>query len=85
MITFIVHLVKIFEMMSFYEMTHQYKKVFKTLQRESEDRYKFSETHPGYEFSIETTNYTKDCSAKRETLSIEGSPVKYYKTNRGVI
>ncbi len=41
-----------FEMMSFYEMTHQ---------------------------------YTKDCFAKRETLSIEGSPVKYYQTNRGVI
>jgi hypothetical protein len=40
-----------FEMMSYYEMTQQYKKVFKTLRREGEDRYKFSETHPGYEFS----------------------------------
>jgi hypothetical protein len=42
---------KNFEMMSLYEMMQQYKKVFKTLQRESENRYKFSETHPGYEFS----------------------------------
>ncbi len=40
-----------FEMMSFYEMTQKYKKVFKSLQREGEDRYKFCETHPGYEFS----------------------------------
>jgi hypothetical protein len=40
-----------FEMMSFYEKTQQYKKVFKSLQREGEDRYKFCETHPGYEFS----------------------------------
>jgi hypothetical protein len=40
-----------FEMMSFYEMMQQYKKVFKSLQREGEDRYKFCETHPGYEFS----------------------------------
>ncbi len=38
------------EMMFFYEMTQQYKQLFKNLQRESEDRYKFSETHPGYEF-----------------------------------
>jgi hypothetical protein len=37
--------------MSFYEMTQQYKEVFKSLRRESEDRYKFCETHPGYEFS----------------------------------
>ncbi len=29
-------------------MTRGYKKVFKTLQREGEDRY---ETHPGHEFS----------------------------------
>jgi hypothetical protein len=40
-----------FEMMSFYEMMQQYKKVFKSLQREGEDRDKFCETHPGYEFS----------------------------------
>jgi hypothetical protein len=40
-----------FEMMSFYEMTQKYKKVFKTLQRTGEDRYIFCETHPGYEFS----------------------------------
>ncbi len=40
-----------FAMMSFYEMTQQYKKVFKNLQREGEDRYKFCETHPRYEFS----------------------------------
>ncbi len=40
-----------FEMMSFYEMTQQYKKVFKSLRREGEDRCKFCETHPGYEFS----------------------------------
>ncbi len=38
-------------MISFYEMTQQYKKVFKSLRREGEDRYKFCETHPGYEFS----------------------------------
>ncbi len=25
--------------------------MFRTLQREGEDRYKFSETHPGHEFS----------------------------------
>ncbi len=37
--------------MYFYEMTQQYKKVFKSLQREGEERYKFCETHPGYEFS----------------------------------
>ncbi len=40
-----------FEMMSFYEMTQKYRKVFKNLRREGEDRYKFSETHPGHEFS----------------------------------
>ena len=40
-----------FEVMSFYEMTWWYKKVFKTLRREGEDRYKFCETHPGLEFS----------------------------------
>jgi hypothetical protein len=38
-------------MMSFYEMTQQYKKLFKTSWKEGEDRYKFCETHPGYEFS----------------------------------
>jgi hypothetical protein len=38
-------------MMSFYEMTQKYKKVFKNLRREGEDRYEFCETHPGYEFS----------------------------------
>jgi hypothetical protein len=37
--------------MSFYEMTQQYKRVFKSLRREGEDRFKFCETHPGYEFS----------------------------------
>jgi hypothetical protein len=41
-----------FEMMSFYEMTQQYNKVFKFLRSECEDRYKFCETHPGYEFSF---------------------------------
>jgi hypothetical protein len=40
-----------FEHMSFYEMTRCYKKVFKQLQRESKEAYKFSETHPGHEFS----------------------------------
>ncbi len=40
-----------FEHMSFYEMTRCYKKVFKSLQRESKEAYKFSETHPGHEFS----------------------------------
>jgi hypothetical protein len=40
-----------FELMSFYEMTKCYKKVFKPLQRESKEAYKFSETHPGHEFS----------------------------------
>ncbi len=38
-------------MMSVYEMTQQYKKVFKSLRMEGEDRYKFCETQPGYEFS----------------------------------
>ena len=38
-------------MTSFYEMMQQYKKVFKSLRREGEDRYKFCETHPGYEIS----------------------------------
>jgi hypothetical protein len=32
-------------------MTRCYKEVFKTLQRESKDKYKFSNTHPGHEFS----------------------------------
>jgi hypothetical protein len=32
-------------------MTRCYKRVFKPLQRESKEAYKFSETHPGYEFS----------------------------------
>ncbi len=40
-----------FEMMSFYEIKQQYKKIFKSLWREGEDRYKFCETHPWYEFS----------------------------------
>jgi hypothetical protein len=40
-----------FEHMSFYEMTRCYKKVFTPLGRESEEEYKFSETHPGHEFS----------------------------------
>jgi hypothetical protein len=40
-----------FEDMSFYEMTRCSKKVFKPLQRESKEAYKFSETHPGHEFS----------------------------------
>jgi hypothetical protein len=40
-----------FEHMSFYEMTRCYKKLFKPLQRESKEAYKFSETHPGHEFS----------------------------------
>jgi hypothetical protein len=40
-----------FEHMSFYEMTRFYRTVFKPLQRESEKAYKFSETHPGHEFS----------------------------------
>ena len=39
------------EAMSFYEMTRCYKKVFKTLQRESKGKYKFSDSHPGHEFS----------------------------------
>jgi hypothetical protein len=37
--------------MSFYEMARCYKKVFKPLQRESKEGYKFSDTHPGQEFS----------------------------------
>jgi hypothetical protein len=40
-----------FEHMSFYEMTRCYKKVFKPLRRESKEGYKFSDTHPGHEFS----------------------------------
>jgi hypothetical protein len=32
-------------------MTRCYKKVFKPLQRESKEAHKFSETHPGHEFS----------------------------------
>ncbi len=40
-----------FEHMSFYEMTRCYKKVFKPLQRESKEGYKFSDTHPGHQFS----------------------------------
>jgi hypothetical protein len=40
-----------FQHMSFYEMTRCYKKVFKPLQRESKEAYKFSETHPGHIFS----------------------------------
>jgi hypothetical protein len=40
-----------FKHMPFYEMTRYYKKVFKPLRRESKETYKFSETHPGHEFS----------------------------------
>ncbi len=40
-----------FEHMSFYEMSRCYKKVFKPLQRESQEIYKFSKTHPGHQFS----------------------------------
>jgi hypothetical protein len=40
-----------FEHMSFYEMSSCYKKVFKPLQRESQERYKFGETHPRHQFS----------------------------------
>jgi hypothetical protein len=37
--------------MSFFELTRHYKKVFKPLQRESEDNFQFSDTHPGHRFS----------------------------------
>jgi hypothetical protein len=37
--------------MSFYELTRCYKNVFKTLQRESKDKYKSSNAHPGHIFS----------------------------------
>jgi hypothetical protein len=40
-----------FEAMPLYDMTRCYKKAFKTLQRESKDKYKFIDTHPGHEFS----------------------------------
>ncbi len=40
-----------FEHMSFYEMTRCYKKVFKPLRQEIKEGYKFSETHPGHQFS----------------------------------
>jgi hypothetical protein len=40
-----------FEHMSFYKMSRCYKKVVKTLQRESQERYKFSETHPRHQFT----------------------------------
>jgi hypothetical protein len=36
---------------TFFEVTRNYKKVFKPLQRDSEDKYKFSYTHPGHKFS----------------------------------
>ncbi len=32
-------------------MTRCYKKIFKPLQRESKEGYKFSDTHPGHQFS----------------------------------
>jgi hypothetical protein len=40
-----------FEAMSFFELTRHYKKVFKPLQRDSEDNVQFSVTHPGHKFS----------------------------------
>jgi hypothetical protein len=77
------------DMMSFYEMTQQYKKVFKSSQREGGDRYKFCETHPGYEFSylmkLKHPTIPRIALPKREAVSIEGSPIKYYQTSRGVI
>ncbi len=54
------------EAMSFYEMTRCYKKVFKTLQRESKDEYKFSDTNPGHEFSHLTKS--KDATVPRIAL-----------------
>jgi hypothetical protein len=56
-----------FEVMSFYKMTKRYKKVFKTLQRGGKDKYKFSDTHPGHEFS----HLTK---SKHATVSIIALP-----------
>ncbi len=46
--------------MSFYEMTRCYKKVFKPIQRDRKEAYKFSETHPGHELShlIKSTHKT---------------------------
>jgi hypothetical protein len=41
-----------FEVMSFYKMTRCYKKVCKTLQRESKEKCKFSNTHPGLNSAI---------------------------------
>ncbi len=55
-----------FEVMSFYGMSRCYKKVFKTLQRESKDKYKFSDTHPGHEFSHLTRS--KHATVPRITL-----------------
>ncbi len=37
--------------MSLNKITRCYKKVFKTLQKESKDKYKFSDTNPRHEFS----------------------------------
>jgi hypothetical protein len=37
--------------MSFFELTRHYKKVFKPLQRDSNDNVQFSDTHPRHKFS----------------------------------
>jgi hypothetical protein len=60
-----------FEEMSFYEMTRCYKKDFKPLRRECQGGYKFSDTHPGHEFShlIKLTHKTVPrISLPRETI-----------------
>jgi hypothetical protein len=60
-----------FEEMSFYEMTRCYKKDFKPLRKECQGGYKFSDTHPGHDFShlIKLTHKTVPIiSLPRETI-----------------
>jgi hypothetical protein len=49
----IIHrpLQKEFEDINFYDMTSQFKKIYKSYKQKSIQTYEFSESHPGYKFS----------------------------------
>jgi hypothetical protein len=51
MITFTDLYKKEFEDICFYDMTRQYKKIYKSYKSKSIQMYEFSQSHPGYKFS----------------------------------
>jgi hypothetical protein len=62
---------KEFEDICFYDMTSQYKKIYKSYKPKSIQMYEFSESHPGCMqlfVQIETFNYTKDSITTKQTM-----------------